>query len=714
MKLRTRDTIRAVALAVVGVACLIPTAVQAQTGSFTFSQSRPRLVVLLHGVTPKPQEDEEAMINTPAHGRGYWGFDFIKALQGKSEESEMRVVRPRILGALNMEPHITDDEWFPGNHVPFSGDYAPICFPVSWWTSLPAGIETNTSIIKDYIKIMINSRPGADTTMVMVPWRDGSKHLMPQLGSTIDQVYMSYQIAFGHLDAAKQPQIYLVAHSFGGIIARGILAAPTGGDLWGYKLTANQIARAKFIRDRVVLVNTLASPHEGTWMPDFTGDAVDFINTYGTAFCMAYYSVIGAFPWNGYSADTIKKKTAGTIDDILAAVSGKRDSLDEVFRVEQYNTGILHPSTAKRSNGQAVPIFTMAGRNPGGMYFDASRSVFWAGGTEYNPLSTLDMIFGYDGHAKNALALKTIDHGVHLWGYGKEGKRPWGTADEVEGDKVMSPYAGMGPLAAKSLASGLKVTEMDVQSIAGHIYGTGHYQMFKSDGEYDTDGFLAWDSAHGLNIPANNFFRVYDESQYGSWLPWDIDNHDTIRFNPGNGAWIHNELIRDAGPLVASYPTRRSVWGVNDVPSTPHKTIKIEVLEVHDIGDDLDFWNDADFSIRVRAGGMEETRKLPNNTQTVKNLTPYYLNYYSSTVIPIKIDVWERDGSDIPSTPDDLCSVSPTKSMTSLYLYFDTRTNRILVGNYFGYGGQAGDTLTFKPQSDVYNNVSLKLRITQS
>ena len=60
MKLRTKETIRAVALAAVGLAFLVPTAVQAQTGSFTFSQSRPRLVVLLHGVTPKPQEDEEA------------------------------------------------------------------------------------------------------------------------------------------------------------------------------------------------------------------------------------------------------------------------------------------------------------------------------------------------------------------------------------------------------------------------------------------------------------------------------------------------------------------------------------------------------------------------------------------------------------------------------------------------------------------------------
>ena len=88
----------------------------------------------------------------------------------------------------------------------------------------------------------------------------------------------------------------------------------------------------------------------------------------------------------------------------------------------------------------------------------------------------------------------------------------------------------------------------------------------------------------------------------------------------------------------------------------------------------------------------------------------FALTNYPSTVIPIKIDVWERDTHDPVSSPDDLCMVGREKAKSSLFLYYDTRTNQIL-GDHRAAGG---DTMLVHPRWDSYNRVFLKLRITQS
>ncbi|MEI7985370.1 MAG: hypothetical protein WCI55_07050 [Armatimonadota bacterium] len=56
---------------------------------FQLRKNRARLVVLLHGVTPEPLQSPEQKIVMSGHARHYWGYEFIKGLQGRLDESEM-------------------------------------------------------------------------------------------------------------------------------------------------------------------------------------------------------------------------------------------------------------------------------------------------------------------------------------------------------------------------------------------------------------------------------------------------------------------------------------------------------------------------------------------------------------------------------------------------------------------------------------------------
>lgn len=701
MQHKTKTLALALTAAITSVAALAP--IEAQAQSFAFNKNRPRLVMLLHGVTPRPDQDAEAMIGTSGHARYYWGFNFIKGLQGRTDETQMRVFTPRLFGSMHFKNTVAAD-WTPYNSGSQPSDYAPICFPVSWWSNLPAGIETNATIQKDYIRLMTKNA-GANTTMVMVNSRDGSRSFNKQVGEAIDELYMSYTIAFNHLPIEQQPQIYMVCHSWGGMVARGIMANPTGADLFANKLTASQRTRATFLRDRTVLIKTLGTPHQGTYIPDLSGDIHDLITAVGPTIISRYFGFIASQPWRNYSADWVKSKTASTMNTIVNAVSGKRDSLDDITNVASYNAGLIHPNTQRRSDGTLVPIYTAAGRNPGGMVYDQSRSVFLLGGGQWNPISNLDIAMNSPRYGTEAMALNIIESLSHLKGYGKEGKKPWGTAHVADGDRVASPHRGLGPTTAKSFNSGIAIDSLDVKWLAQRFFEGKPYLQGVADGEYDSDGFLGWDSAHAINLSGTgqNWYRVYPTNKYGGQLPWDVDNHGSMMFNAGNGTWIHNELLREAGPYALYAGARRSSWATGDVPVTPSKGVKIEFPQIHDIVNDLDYLSGADFTLRIRVGATEKSINLADNTRTVSAPT-FYFSGFASPIIPIRIDVVERDTPD----PNDLCLVSPFRNRSSVFLYWDTRTQRVL-GDY---SAGAGETITMKPSlTDFANRVQMQIRV---
>ncbi len=695
------------ALCGIAVLASMPGLANAQVGTepFDINKSRSRLVILMHGVTPKPEQDPDAKINQTGHSRYYWGFDMVKSLQGRMDESNMRVITPKIGGSMRFKNTVKAD-WQPTTTDANAFDLNPICFPVSWLTGLPAGIETNQTLIKDHIRL-ITKNAGANTTMVMINQRDGSKHLMTQLKEFINETYLSYTTAFGHMTADQQPQIYLVTHSFGGIVARGLLANPTEGDLWGVKLTTTERQRADFLRKRVVLVHTLAAPHEGTMIPDVAGDIATYIENYGYSMIMSFFDSVTFNVYKGNPPAVVKQLAKDGVKMALDAVAGKRDCLQDLMRMREYNQGILQPNTARRwAGGPLVPIYTAAGRNPGSTYIDESRSVFLLGGSVFNPVSTIDLIKG-TRPSKEAMALYLIGNLMHRDGFGYEGKMPWGIAEHPEGDRVASPFKGIGPNVERHVDALWYPTSPTIKGVISSFLGGSPYKFGQTDGEWDNDGFLGWDSAHAYHVLNQNFFRVFEPNKYGGMLPWDNDNHGSLMFNPGNDAWIHNELIREAGPLVWSNTMRRSVWNSSDVPVNPSTGIKVELVQVTDAQNNMDPTSAADFSVSVRVGALQYSKTLPDDKVTVYNAGTFTINNYAGTLIPIRIAVTERDMFD----PNDLCVVSPTPGQTAMYLYYDVRTNRV-IGDVNAVGGE---TFEVKPAWwGVGNKVNLKVRVTRT
>jgi len=674
--------------------------------TFSFSQKRPRLVVLIHGITSEKQQAPAEKITTSSHARYYWGFEFIKGLSGFPAEDYARVITPRRDGTMRFRT-THRSSWSETKHTPeATNELAPILYPMSWLSGT-LNIDTNTAEIKNYIRLM--TKPGTTPVApVMVTYRDGSKHLMPQASASINQIYDTYQAAFGHLPMDAQPQIYLVGHSFGGIIARTILANPSAPDLFGNRLAGTDRIKADFIRSRVAHVTTVSTPHHGTPVVDAAGDIAAFIRAAGgqlTSVAATLDSVMKVPPFStlGIQLDLVKKVRDGMMK-ALNKVAGERDCLKDIARMSEYNAGILAPATARRSlNGSMVPIYTLNGRDPGGRFYDRSRAPFPVG-IEWLPYSVLDLFFG-DRFQFDAFMLHAIEGLMHEFGYGKLGKKPFGNSVSLDADRITKPYKGVGPTYARPVSAGINLK--DAARVGNILWRAlqGQPYLNGTDGENDSDGFVGFDSGHAWNLTGSNWYRVFSKTNYGAWLPWDNDNHGTIVFNPAMGSWIHNELLRDAGPFVAS-GQRLSRYPLQGTALRPNSNVKVEILEVSDIHNNLDYLTQADFTVSVRIMDASTTMHGKDNTRVATGFKPVYGSNLPTTVIPIRIAVSERDTPD----PHDHCTISRVKGRDNAYLYFDTRTQRI-TGDYTG---NAGDTIWMDGLIGATNRARVKVRITGS
>jgi hypothetical protein len=384
--------------------------------------------------------------------------------------------------------------------------------------------------------------------------------------------------------------------------------------------------------------------------------------------------------------------------------TGKRDCLEDLTRAAEYNTGILRPERATRGpGGWQIPIYTGSGRNPGGEYFERNRAPFLISG-EYRPVTVTD-IFSGGRFGFEAAMLHLTQAVMHQQGYGKEGMKPWGTAFVPEADRMISAYVGTGATHARPLSAQLDLLP---GVLASAIYQMAHGLPYRQGRDYenDSDGFLAVDSGHGLGINGGAWYRTWN-SRYGSVMPWDNDNHGNICFNWGTGAWFHNEIIRKSGPFKIATNGALSDWPFEATPQLGNHNVKLEILEVHDVANDIDTVTEADFSVYVKIMDKNWTTHCPNNTRTPKNVGTYSLGNLPTSVIPIRISVIERDNP--PTDPNDFCTVGMAPGKDIHYMFFDTRTGRI-VGRDFGVA-HAGEIVTVQGY-DSYNRVRLKFRVT--
>ncbi|MBN1475849.1 hypothetical protein JXA47_03755, partial [Candidatus Sumerlaeota bacterium] len=304
-----------------------------------FSPDRSRLIVLLHGMTSRPDLPHDNPLLTlvdpsdgipagmHAHARKMWGFGFVSGLlgaQGGALET---------LGGLA----VTQENWVRSA-------------PEGSWDESPAQSTLEA--------LLLRAARGEEPLSVFIPARDGSEALMLQTSQTIDQVYEAYTRIH---EFGAQPQIIWVTHSAGGLVARTLLSNPlkpiaSGWPLTKIALTTEQRWRADFLRDRTLFLVTIATPHQGTPLADKFGGLSQFLE------------ILPDWLWR------LPGDVGEFVEEVRTTQISRRDCVPDLTteRCDALNAGPIRPSRAHRTEhslgGALIPVFAMGGRSPAASY----------------------------------------------------------------------------------------------------------------------------------------------------------------------------------------------------------------------------------------------------------------------------------------------------------------------------------------------------------
>ena len=296
-----------------------PFAAHPDAAPFPFDADRPTLVVLVHGMTPN--RDLEPTVGTHVYARTYWSHAFVRELLG--------------------------------GRAPRRSDGAPLTAE-SWRTSAPEDDDPRAGLFFG---------EGADTDLaVFVVVRDGSLGLGAQAIATAEQVAAgldAYREATAVAGHRVEPQVALIAHSFGGLVARYLLTNPPleGGP---FGTDASTRARADDLRDRTLWLITLGTPHEGS----AAADRAALIEAAGDLFrteVLRPHRVIQSWltPLLEEGASFLRLEdpvTEPLRTDVWAALNDPE-------------TGLLAAHRVRRGDGSVVPVAALAAHAPGGAFF---------------------------------------------------------------------------------------------------------------------------------------------------------------------------------------------------------------------------------------------------------------------------------------------------------------------------------------------------------
>ncbi len=493
---------------------------------FAFQRNRPTVTVLIHGVTGYPNDDNS--IGTLKGARNYWGFEFIDKLLGGEADFPTTFTKPAsgpdILLKNNFESRFINSN-SPTDHFitiygkPTSSFYTPFS--------------------------------------LMMTYRDGSLSFKKQVAATAAQIVSLYNSQFGNWPEEKKPQLILLAHSFGGVIARAICSNPNqipSNDRYvrTENFSATEKANMEFIRNKTLHITTLSTPHEGSPITK-NADVGAFLQEIKLGWFAPF--------------DAIDKTDPDT--DILK-------QLNTSF-MENINETILKPELCKREDGSLIPIHALGGRVPSGPDFFRNPN------SNDSDLGTIDGGIGttnideLDSRETNreeyeAYNLLRVDYIMHLMVLPIIGEKPWGATPSDNQDldiiKITDVDALSGCLkypldynwayfALKPRVYYLRTNWSDIPSNipfrCTYKFNVGSGTV--RDGEIDNDGFVPINSSLGVKLGTNtkNYFdhsRAWPagNASAGSWYRFyrsgaDYHNHGSIKFNGEVAQWLRENII---------------------------------------------------------------------------------------------------------------------------------------------------------------------------
>jgi triacylglycerol esterase/lipase EstA (alpha/beta hydrolase family) len=534
-------------------------------------KNRPVCIVLIHGITntiaTSQQLTPHRPVNTLKFARHYWSYEFNQGLLGLVSDKLYTFSNGAPAGELSAAPDV-------------------------WEQKL-----TNSSSATDHILtgsgIPGETGPGGTKGFltVMMTHRDGSLSLKKQTAAAAAQIKQLYDQVYGSWPATKQPQLILLSHSGGGLVARAICTKPTGlgggisslgnSSIPVETFTEAELNNMEFIRNRTLYIVTLATPHEGAPI----AKVADQIGQHLASLKFLDKTIIISQDIYDQNPNTpIMKELTPNIMD-------------------QYNKGPLHPAKCKRTDGSLIPIYCLGGRAAAGPYFFNDPNKYDLdlktpdGGIKFikDQLKFETKINGVSNRrAFESYGLLKADYLTTLL-YGIVSLKLDGLGAVTGFDKRFFVATSDNPLLdiVKIRNNGLLgCLDPPVYNFADFAAGpkffylrddwTNNLTVFNlcagtyknngssttGDGLIDCDGFVPIISSLGVNLgtTAKNYF---DHTQNGSWYRFyrsaaDYDNHGSIMQRFEVGEFIRKNITN------INYATNLLGGGIVDPAAGPY------------------------------------------------------------------------------------------------------------------------------------------------
>ena len=564
-----------------------------------FDKKRPVCIVLIHGITNSRSTNIRLInegkaprdtVNSLRFSRHYWSYEFVQGLLGLESDKIYTFSDDTPAGELNA----TIDGW--------------------------ENKHSQNSIFTDYILTGCGIPPKTGPTgscvgfvTIMMTHRDGSLSLKQQTADAASQIKRLYDEIFGLWPEAKQPQLILLCHSGGGLVARTICSKPhsLGGGISSLlnspipveRFSRRDLDNMEFIRNRTLYIITLSTPHEGAPIAKVANQYGQFISGIGLTLAGATFGL-----WNPFQDVTDQDPQILILKELCPNI------------MFDYNKGPLNPVLNKRSDGSLIPIYCLGGRTATWPYY------FKDPNEHDNDLSSPD---GGIPYKKDEIKTE------HLMSNGFSNRKEYESYGLLQADylttllygitsmEMVVPELLLSGITGKSSGFDLKLliassnnSPLDIVNIRNigltgcldlPVYNlidfaagarlfylrdtwlslnqfgfcTGRFQKFgtstEGDGLIDCDGFVPIKSSLGVNLGTeiNDFF---DHTDHGSWYRFyrsaaDYDNHGSImqRIEVANfvrqkitGIAAFTNLFNQgivepaAGPIVST--VSRSVW----------------------------------------------------------------------------------------------------------------------------------------------------------
>ncbi len=507
------------------------------------TNAQPKLIVLLHGATAPPTADADIGIPQPStgtlgHTRFYFGYDFVRNLMNVPDAIGLKTLSGVMLSRTSWEQH---------NGANSHGK-----------VTMVAGADDNSD--DDHIVVPGNfTGDGTPPIAVFLAHRDGSRKLIDQTESTINQIYKIYKAEFGTTahphEGRVQPNIIFLTHSMGGLVVRTLLTNPTD-PIDAETLSASVREKADAIRDKTLYAITLAGPHEGSPLANRSTDLFNQVANLPTVL----FAPINAFDHDFAS---------GVLSFMKGMLNAPNMAHLRTDFWSQLNAGVLSPERMARTDGTLIPIYTLIGHSPAGKFYTDPKndSQFPMGGITSSDLTNEDR----RREAIRSFGMMALEYLLYNFRQTGEPTRWKGTSNDPELDDSARYHRELIGDPKRNDNPGLPFGFPTYYNRSNRQVGDFH--LTQHDSEIDGDGLVPASSGMGYKLGHDTAWyfdhtKVWNTASgatTGSWFrlsafgsPWEFTNHETIHRTAAVGHWLFENIIDQAGPLTS--PEEVSVW----------------------------------------------------------------------------------------------------------------------------------------------------------